>query len=95
MDLVNEALHTLGTWLEILIGLLLGVFGVIEGFVHSILIRAGVPENLQQIILIVVAVLLILSILRVFGGILRFLLVLFLILLVLHVLIPTLGHTAP
>ena len=95
MDFVNEALHTIGTWLELLIGLLLGVFGVIEGFIRSILVQAGVPPNLQQIILIVVAVLLIIAILRVFGGVIRFLLVLFLILLVLHVLIPTLGHPTP
>jgi hypothetical protein len=92
MDLVNQALHTVGTWLELLIGVLLGVFGVIEGFVHSILVQAGVPENLQQIVLIVVAVVLIVAIFRLFGGLIRFLLVLFLILLLLHVLVPTLGH---
>ena len=92
MDLVNEALHTVETWLELLIGVLLGVFGVIEGFIRSILVQAGIPANLQQIIMLVVAVLLIIAILRLFGGVLRFLLVLFLILLALHVLVPTLGH---
>jgi hypothetical protein len=92
MDLVNQALHTVGTWLELLIGVLLGVFGVIEEFVHSVLLRAGVPENLQQIVLVVVAVVLIIAILRWFGGLIRFLLALFLILLVVHVLVPSLGH---
>jgi hypothetical protein len=92
MDLVNEALHTVGTWLELLIGVLIGVFDVIEGFFRSILMQLGVPENLQQIILLVIAVVLILAILRLFGGIIRWLLVLFLILLVIHVLVPALGH---
>jgi hypothetical protein len=92
MDFVNGALHTVETWLELLIGVLLGVFGVIEGFIRSILVQAGIPANLQQIIMLVVAVLLIIAILRLFGGVLRFLLVLFLILLALHVLVPTLGH---
>jgi hypothetical protein len=91
MDLVNEALHTVGTWLEILIGLLLGVFGVIEGFIRSIMLQAGVPGNLQQIVMLVVSVLLIIGIVRIFGGVLRFLLVLFLILLALHILMPTLA----
>ncbi len=89
MDFVDEALHTVGTWLELLIGVLLGLFGVIEGFIRSILLQAGIPENLQRIIMLVVAVLLIIGIVRVFGGVLRFLLVLFLILLALHILVPT------
>lgn len=92
MDVVNQALHTLGIWLETLIGLLLGVFVVIEGFFRSLLVHAGVPENLQQILLLVVAVLLIIGILRIFGGLLRFLLIVFLILLALHILVPTLGR---
>jgi hypothetical protein len=91
MDFVNEALHTLGTWLELLIGLMLGILGVIEGFIRSILIQAGIPEKLQQIIMLVVAVLLIIGIVRLFGGVLRFLMVLFLILLMLHILVPTLA----
>jgi hypothetical protein len=89
MDFVNEALHTIGTWLELLIGVMLGIFGVIEGFIRSILVQAGIPEGLQQIIMLVVAVLLIIGIVRLFGGVLRFLLVLFLILLALHILVPT------
>jgi hypothetical protein len=91
MDFVNEALHTIGTWLELLIGVLLGIFGVIEGFFRSILVQAGIPENLQQIIMLVITVLLIIAIVRLFGGVFRFLLVLFLILLLLHVLVPTLA----
>jgi hypothetical protein len=91
MDFVNEALHTIGTWLELLIGVLLGIFGVIEGFFRSILVQAGIPENLQQIIMLVITVLLIIAIVRLFGGVFRFLLVLFLILLLLHVLVQTLA----
>lgn len=92
MDWINQALHLAATWLELLIGLLLGVFGVIEEFVRTLLVQIGVPANLQQIVLLVVAVVLVVIILRVFGGLLRLLLGLFLILLILHVLVPSLGH---
>ena len=92
MDMVNAALHTLGTWLEALIGLFIGIFTVIENFFQGILTHAGVPENLQKIVLLLVAVVFIVVILRIFGGLLRWLIVLFLILLALHILLPTIGH---
>jgi hypothetical protein len=92
MDMVNEALHTLGTWLEALIGLFLGIFAVIENFCQSVLNQAGVPENLQKIVLLLVAVVFIVVILRLFGGLIRWLIVLFLILLALHILLPTVGR---
>ncbi len=93
MDMVNEALRTLGTWLEALIGLFLGIFMLIENFFQGILNQAGVPENLQKIVLLLVAVVFIVVILRLFGGLLRWLIVLFLILLALHILMPAAaGH---
>jgi hypothetical protein len=92
MDVVNEALHTLGTWLEALIGLFLGIFAVIETFCQNVLNQAGVPENLQKIVLLLVAVVFIVVILRLFGGLIRWLIVLFLILLALHILLPTVGR---
>ena len=90
--MVDQALHTAGRWLELLIGLLLGVFGVIEGFCLLVLTAAHVPENLQQIALIVVAALFIISALRLFGGVLRVLLTVFLLLLALHVMLRMAGR---
>lgn len=90
--MVDQALHTAGGWLELLIGLLLGVFGVIEGFCLLVLTAAHVPENLQQVVLIVVAALAIITIVRLFGGLLRVLITVFLLLLILHVLLRVLGR---
>ncbi len=92
MDVVNEALHTLGTWLEALIGLFLGIFAVIETFCQNVLNQAGVPENLQKIVLLLVAVVFIVVILRLFGGLIRWLIVLFLIRLALQIPLPTVGR---
>ncbi len=92
MDVVDKALGTLGTWLEALIGLFLGIFIVIEDFFRSILNQVGVPENLQKIVLLLVAVVFIVAILRLFGGLIRWLIVLFLILLALHTLLPNAGR---
>jgi hypothetical protein len=78
--------------LEALIGLFLGIFTVIEQFCQGVLNQAGVPENLQKIVLLLVAVVFIVVILRLFGGLIRWLIVLFLILLALHILLPAAGH---
>jgi hypothetical protein len=91
MEMVNQALATVEHWLLMLFGLLFGVFGVIETAVRNLLNGIGLPENLQQIVIVVVGVMLIIGIFKVFGGIIRLLLIAFLILLVLHVLLPTLG----
>jgi len=91
MEMVNQALATVEHWLLMLFGLLFGVFGVIETAVRNVLNGIGLPENLQQIVIVVVGVMLIIGIFKVFGGIIRLLLIAFLILLVLHVLLPTLG----
>lgn len=92
MDIVNQALHTVGTWLTVLIGLLFGVYEVIETFIRGVLNQLGVPGNVQQIVILVVAIVFIVAVLRLFGGVLRWLLILFFILLALHVLVPALGR---
>ena len=75
-----------------MIGVVVGIFVVIEGFFRSLLMRVGVPGNLQQAALLVLDVVLIVGIVRIFGGVLRALLVVCLILLLLHIVVPALGR---
>ena len=92
MDVVNQALHSVGVGIAALIAFLIGVFAAIENVVRNVLVQAGVPSNLLQVVLLAVAVVLLVVILRLFGGLLRLLVALFLILLVLHILVPSLGQ---
>ncbi len=86
MDQVDGALRTVGYWLQLGLGLLLRLFAAVEASTRSLLAQAGVPANLQTIVLLVIDVLLAVVVVRLFGGIIRVVLVLFLILLVLHIL---------
>ncbi len=91
MNQTGDALATVEYWFRALLGFLAGVFGIIEGALHELLNRFGVPGNVQSLVILVVAVLFIVAVLRIFGGFFRILLILFLILLVLHILLPNSG----
>lgn len=85
MDQVNGALGTVGYWLQLGLGLLLRLFAAVEAGTRSLLAQAGVPANLQTVALLVIDVLLAVAVVRLFGGLIRVVLILFLVLLVLHV----------
>ena len=91
MSQVDQALQTLTYWGRALIGVFLGIFGIIEQFIRRLLTQLAVPEGLQSLVILALAVLFILAVLRLFGGLFRVLLIVFLILLILHVLIPNAG----
>ena len=81
--------------INLLLALILGLFGLIitaiatiEDFLRGLLTEAGISGQVQGIVLIVTAVLLILAALRLFGGILGVLITIVLILLVVHILVP-------
>ena len=63
----------------------------VEQWLRVQLTGLGIAPAIQTVIMLAVAVLLILLVLRVFGGVIRVLLVVFLILLALHVVLP-LAH---
>jgi len=67
-----------------------GLMGLaaIEAWLRAELATLGLPREAQSAIMIVAALLLLLIVVRLFGGIIRAVLVLFLILLVLHVVLP-------
>ncbi len=91
MSQVDQALETIAYYGRLLLGLLLGAFGMVEQFCRQLLGQAGVPPGLQTLIILAVAVLFIVAVLRLFGGFFRVVLVVVLILLVLHVLVPNAG----
>jgi hypothetical protein len=69
----------------------LGVLAAIEQWLRGQLAAIGAPPGIQTAIMLVVALLLVLAALRVFGGLIRVLVVAFLILLALHAVLP-LAH---
>jgi len=76
-----------------LFALIMTAIAAIELLLRDWLTRAGVTGQLQSVVLVVTAVLLILAALRLFGGIFGLLITIFLILVVVHVLVP--GMQAP
>jgi hypothetical protein len=87
--------------LNLILSLILGLFGAIMGaiawtedFLRGLMTRAGIPEEFQNPVLIIVAVLLILAAIRVLGRVFGVLIAIFLVLLLLHILFPEIQHLA-
>jgi drug/metabolite transporter superfamily protein YnfA len=81
--------------LNFVLGLIIGLFGLImaaialiEGFLRNLMTQLGLSAQLQSAVLIVVAILLILAAVRSFGRLFGALITIFLILAVVHVLLP-------
>lgn len=92
MDKVREVLNSL---LELVLSLgnvIVGGIIAIELWLRQQLGMAGVPEMIQTVILIVLAIVLILAALRLFGGLIRVAVVIVLALIAIHILMPVL-HT--
>lgn len=73
------------------VALVLGVFVAVEGWARGALAQAGVPRDVSNVVLILLAVLLFILALRIFGGLIRVLLVVFLALLLFHLLLSATG----
>jgi len=77
--------------LNLLVGLLdlvLRWLGQLEFWLRAQLRDLGVAPPLQTIVLIIVAVLFLLAALRMLGGVIRLLVLIFLVLLIVHILAP-------
>lgn len=64
----------------------------IELWLRAHLVYFGLPPVVQTVIMVALAALLILGSLRLFGGLIRTIMVLVLILIALHILLPVLPH---
>jgi hypothetical protein len=88
MERVDQAITKLLALIRELVDLVLSGLAAIEVWVRHQLAVLGVAPPIQTIILIAIAVVLIAVTLRLFGGVLRAIVVVFLVLLALHALIP-------
>lgn len=85
MELVT---HTLLHLLQVLIGLVHAVMGGIEGWLRETLSRLHVDGDLQTIIVTLVPVLILVAVVRLMGGLLRWTLIVVLVLLLAQILLP-------
>lgn len=91
MEKVDQAINALLALFASAADAVLAGLAAVEQWLRAQLTGLGVAPQIQTVIMIAVAILLLLLVLRVFGGIIRVVLVVFLILLALHVVLP-LAH---
>ena len=91
LERVNQAITELLALIRRLVDLVLSGLAAIEIWFRHQLAGLGVAGPIQTIILIAIAVVLIAVALRLFGGVLRAVVVIFLVLLALHALLPVVG----
>jgi hypothetical protein len=83
--------HAIAAILDFILDLFYLVFRIIalvENWLRAELGRFGVPENMQTIILVVVAIVVLLAAIRLLGGVFRIALVILILLLGAHLLLP-------
>lgn len=87
MKSVDDAIRLVKSLLLDLLALIIGVFVTIESWARGTLAQAGVPRAQTNLVLIALAIALFILVARIFGGLIRVLLVLFLALLLVHLLL--------
>ncbi|MBO0711072.1 MAG: hypothetical protein J2P47_07330 [Acetobacteraceae bacterium] len=88
MEKLDQAVNELLALLARLTSAGLAGLAAIEQWLRTELAVLGLPREAQTAIMVAAALLLLLIVVRLFGGVIRAVLVLFLILLVLHVVLP-------
>lgn len=91
MDRLEQAVNELLALFSRAADWLLAGLADLEQWLRRELAGLGIPPEAQTAIMILAALLLLLIVLRLFGGVIRVVLVVFLILLALHVVLP-LAH---
>jgi hypothetical protein len=79
-----HAIDTVTSIILALFGLVMEAVGVIDGALAALMTAAGLPPNLQVIVLLLVAVLLIIFAIRLLGSVFGVLLILLLVMLIVH-----------
>ena len=92
MDSFTRMVHSLLDLLITLGNLIVGALVSVELWLRAQLTHAGLPPEIQTVILLVVAILLVIGSLQLFGGLIRVAVVLVLILIAIHVVLPALPH---
>jgi hypothetical protein len=94
-SMVNSFTHMISTLLQLTIevgNVIVGAIVAIELWLRAQLGHFGLPPNIQTIILLVLAAVLIIGSLRLFGGLIRLAVILVLILIAIHIVLPLLQH---
>ena len=94
---MTHAIHVLMAVILAVVGLVMEFVGYVDGLLAKGMTSAGIPPNMQTILLIVVAILLVLAAVRLFGTLLAALIVILIVLLVVNRLFPgiVLPHGHP
>jgi hypothetical protein len=94
-NLVDSFTHVINSLLQLVIALgnlIVGGIITIELWLRAQLDHFGLPANVQTVILVALAALLIIGSLRLFGGLIRVAVILVLILIAVHIMLPALQH---
>jgi hypothetical protein len=88
MDQVDRAIAAILAFIVSLFYLVVRIITLVEDWMRAQLSQLGVAQNLQTIILVVVAVAVLLVAIRLLSGILRIALVILIVLIAAHLLLP-------
>ena len=91
MTQIDDALQTLTAWFHAAVSLLSRLLGAVDLSLQQMLAQAGVPQDARTILVLAIDIVVILLVLRVFGGLIRALLIVFLLLFLVHLLASGLG----
>ena len=91
---MTQALNVVQSFILGLFSLIMAAVAAVQDFLRGLMTQLGIPGNLQKIVLIVVAVLLLVAAVRVFGRVFGVLIAIFLVLFLLQMLVPSLSGSA-
>ncbi len=92
MDAFTNAINSLLHLLVKIGDLLVAALVAVELWVRAQLATFGLPPAVQTVIMLALAAVLIVGSLRLFGGLIRAIVLLVLILIAIHILLPVLPH---
>nr|WP_294507888.1 hypothetical protein [uncultured Rhodopila sp.] len=92
MDAFTNAINTVLQLLVQIGNLIVAGLVAVELWVRGQLAAAGMAPSLQTVVMVSLAALLILAALRLFGGLIRAIVILVLILIAIHIVLPVLPH---
>jgi hypothetical protein len=92
MDAFTNAVNSILQLLLRIGNLIVAGLVAVELWVRGQLAAAGMAPSLQTVVMVSVAALLILAALRLFGGLIRAIVILVLILVAIHIVLPVLPH---
>jgi ABC-type xylose transport system permease subunit len=90
-DLSTFGESSMETVYQLIMGLLaivINIIAAIESFARNLMNHAHIPDQVQSVTLLVLAIVLIIAAFRILGGIFGLLVALFLFLFLLHVMVP-------